>query len=84
MMSTIKRCLILFQWKIFDGLRWGKKHLIPGWVLEHFGYILLVPAVIIVGFLVIGMVNILWYSLLTYSPEYFIINKVGHSLSRSL
>lgn len=69
------RYLILLQWKFFDGLKWGKKHLIPQWVLDQIGYILLVPAIIIVGFLVIGMMNIFWYSILTYSPEQFIIHK---------
>ena len=74
-MKNITRHLLRFQWKIFAGIRWAKKHLIPDWVLDHFGYVLLVPAVILVGFLVLGMLNILWYSLLTYSPEQFIIHK---------
>ena len=74
-MSNIKHHLTLFQWKIFDTLKWTKKHLIPNWVFEHIGYILLIPGVIIIGFLVVGMMNILWYSVLTYSPEQFIIHK---------
>lgn len=74
-MKNISHHLLRFQWKIFAGLRWTKKHLVPNWVLRHFGYALLVPAVILVGFLVLGMLNILWYSLLTYSPEQFIIHK---------
>lgn len=73
---NIKRHFILLRWKIFDGLRWAKNHLVPDWMLNHIGYVLLVPAVIIVGFLVIGMINIFWYSILTYSPEQFIIHKV--------
>jgi putative spermidine/putrescine transport system permease protein len=74
-MKNITQYLLRVRWKIFDGLRWAKHHLIPAWVLRHFGYALLVPAVILVGFLVLGMVNILWYSVLTYSPEQFIIHK---------
>ncbi|GAK60114.1 binding-protein-dependent transport systems inner membrane component [Candidatus Vecturithrix granuli] len=67
--------LLRLQWKIFDGIRWGQKHLVPDWVIKHIGYVLLVPGVILVGFLVLGMLNIFWYSVLTYSPEQFIIHK---------
>ena len=73
-MKAFNRHILRAQWKIFDGLRWIKKHLIPEWVLKHIGYVLLVPGVITVGFLVLGMVNIFWYSILTYSPEQFIIH----------
>lgn len=74
-MKNIPSHLLRVQWKIFDGLRWGQKHLIPAWVMKHIGYVLLVPAGILVGFLVLGMLNIFWYSVLTYSPDQFIIHK---------
>ena len=75
-MKNITHRLLRWQWKIFDGLRWSQKHLVPDWVLKHIGYVLLVPGVILVGFLVLGMLNIFWYSVLTYSPEQFIVHKL--------
>lgn len=74
-MKNITNHFLRLQWKIFDGFRWSQKHLVPDWAVKHFGYMLLVPGVILVGFLVLGMLNIFWYSVLTYSPEQFIINK---------
>ena len=74
-MKAFNNHILRAQWKIFDGLRWIKKRLIPEWVLKHIGYVLLVPGVITVGFLVLGMLNIFWYSILTYSPEQFIVHK---------
>ena len=74
-MNKLERQILRVQWKIFDGLRWVKTRLVPDWMLRHIGYVLLVPGVIVVGFLVLGMVNIVWYSFLTYSPEHFVLRQ---------
>lgn len=73
---NVKHQSLLWQRRIFAALRWGQARLVPPWIVAQIGYVLLVPAVILVGFLVLGMVQVVWYSVLTYSPEHFVLPQL--------
>lgn len=78
-MSTIGTPRLLFVkgwWQFVDLLVWIKKRL-PKRVYQsatnRIGYLLLVPGILLVGFLFVGMFVLGWYSLLRHDPLEFII-----------
>jgi len=58
----------------------GAKKRLPTWLYrsppDQFGYLLLVPGILLVGFLFVGMLYLARYSVLTFDPVDFVTNSL--------